>query len=153
MAINDNTWANTWSTIAVSGSSVSTDSFTILINGQPVSCASGITVTLPPIADPTEHCIGGHDVREWAEYPDGVIAGLCVFCTQRVTTERIPGGVPVMRLNNLVELLLADDSDLVAFLELKECADLLDAEERALTEAKALLATARRMAAGAENGD
>lgn len=87
----------------------------------------------------------GHEVDEWAEYLDGVCAGRCARCNARVTAKRPPGGLPFLRLKAVVEQILAGVDPIALAMDVGEIASLLAAEQRALDDANALLATARRM--------
>src|SRR5688500_15795052 len=49
----------------------------------------------------------GHEVDDIGEYPDGIIAGECRNCKDRVTFHRIAGGPPVLRIKQLLEVLMA----------------------------------------------
>lgn len=100
--------------------------------------------TLTPPPNPCE--LLGHKIEKWAEYLDGECVGVCSNCMVRVTSQRMPGGMPFMRLKALAELLIITPEDASLFLEINEITDLLDAEQRSLDEARALLATARKMA-------
>lgn len=88
----------------------------------------------------------GHNVERWAEYLDGECVGYCTVCDTRVQSQRMPGGMPFMRLKALLELLIASPDDAGLFLEINDITDLLDLEEQALAEARSLLGLARKMA-------
>lgn len=98
------------------------------------------------IPSPTECDLMGHKVEKWAEYLDGECVGACSACMVRVQSKRMPGGMPFMRLKALMEMLIASPDNAELILEINEITDLLDSEERAMEEARALLVTARKMA-------
>lgn len=102
---------------------------------------SGTATTPGSICD-----LGGHEVAEWAEYLDGRCVGVCTRCMGRVSATRMPGGMPFMRLKALVEQLIAMPDSAELFLEINEVTEILEAEGRALEDARALLRTARAMA-------
>ena len=87
-----------------------------------------------------------HEVEKWAEYLDGECVGVCKHCDQRIAATRMPGGLPFMRLKALAELLIATPDDSALYLEINEISDLVEREQEALDEARALLATAKKMA-------
>lgn len=91
-------------------------------------------------------CLFGHNVTEWAEYLDGQCVGFCSTCQARIQATRMPGGIPFMRIKARTEMILATPEDAEHILELNEIEDLLDREEQAIAEARALLAVARKSA-------
>jgi hypothetical protein len=55
----------------------------------------------------TETCQNGHIVTEAVEYIDGVVAGRCSACECRVILPTVPGGLSFLRVQTLLEKLLA----------------------------------------------
>lgn len=94
---------------------------------------------------PMTCALGGHQIESWSEYLDGQCVGNCSVCMQRVISERPPGGLPFIRLKALIECLIATPDNMALVLEMQEITSILEAEQRALEDAKALLATAKEM--------
>jgi hypothetical protein len=87
-----------------------------------------------------------HVMEAEAEYADGSITGKCVNCGETITGRRLVGGLGVAMLRMaMLELLSHDGEPAGLAQEIVRIQEVLDLEEQALNEARALLETAREM--------
>lgn len=102
----------------------------------------------PMQPDPlTMSCPGHVTSEDLIEYGDGVVVSHCALCQARIEITRVPGGMNVLRLKDLVARLVASNPDELSEL-LGEFADQKNAfaeEHRALDEAADLLRTAETL--------
>ena len=55
--------------------------------------------------------VGGHEVGDIAQYPDGTIVGNCKQCGDRMTLSSVPGGYTPMQIRGFLERVIAGDAE------------------------------------------
>lgn len=140
----------------------------ILINGTTMGGAAPLTaigsggavgfdsvgsLTQMPFA-PNVTCAAGHRVStEFTEYIDGEIVSTCEGCGERIILPRVPGAVPLLRLNafigGLVGLVVGEEDENYDFGELLcDYADIkraLEAEDDAVSRSRSLIKIADKL--------
>lgn len=81
----------------------------------------------------------------FAEYPDGLVAARCIRCQRRLTMDRVPGGLPYLRIKRLVAAILDGDSQFYNLLTFSDLEQRAREEREKLDEVDSLLALAREM--------
>lgn len=107
------------------------------------------TFTLPDAVVAIDHkakCeLLGHQMSQEVEWCEGGVFGKCEVCGTMIHGRRIPGGLAVSQLRKLVHSSLDGDTALEGLAaDVLRMQDLIDAEDRALEEARSLLALAKR---------
>lgn len=83
---------------------------------------------------------------ELIEYDDGQVYDYCIHCNKRVRLERVPGGVNLQKLKNLVASLLVEGEDVSKqYGDFSELMVALDEEAALLSEAQILLSISREI--------
>lgn len=85
----------------------------------------------------------GHEMHLECELEDGAFAGVCSQCGELIKGRRIAGGFALAKLRLALEQVMCSDKEIVAE-EFLRLAEEVDAEEKALQEARSLLRLAER---------
>ncbi len=113
---------------------------------------SGCNWTSTTIAPASSYATipSGCTESHWADsvvIEDGEAVAYCSFCTARVVVPRVPGGITVLRVREMLERLAAGDFAGELFAEFSELKHGLEADREALELAEAMLAPAETLLA------